>query len=308
MGALADHLAAVLPDRLNDGIAMEWQETLRLIKKNGLEAALMEREPSDELDAQIANAIVEKIAPEETAVLQEVVSGKRQLRFSKLARHLPRSGNGIPVLTTNYDRLVEVGCELAGLPIDTMFDGEIVGRADPSESRANHLRSGRLYGRHVRFRRRDHVRVFKPHGSLDWFDDGKQPLRYSGQLDLPRLLVSPGRRKLRKGYDRPFDEHREAMNRCLGECARLLIVGYGFNDDHLETHLSQAIARGNPTLILTHGLSPNAYELAVSNANVTAVDHAAEGICRIIRGGSALELEIPPIWDLGVFVDEVLRP
>lgn len=288
MGALADHLDDVLKDRLGAREQDEWAKISHVVKDEGLEAALMAHEPTDLLDEAIARSIVEKLGPEEQAVLNKVVSGKHELRFSKLVKALPKTDKG--------------------LPVDTMFDGDVFGRADPDEARRNHLRAASIVRGTIRTRMREHIRVFKPHGSLDWYGGDDGPLRFGGALDLERLIVSPGRGKLRKGYDRPFADHRETLNRCLSSAARLLVVGYGFNDDHLETHLSELIRRGAPTLILTRSLSENAMRLAMAHPAVTAIDYASEDDCRVIRKGQETMIAVPGIWDLGIFVDEVLRP
>lgn len=308
MGELAAHLDSVLPERLDDDGKSKWATISRTVKEHGLEAALMKHEPSDDLDEAIVHGIVEKLGPEELAVLNEVVRGTRELRFSKLVHHLPKTGKGIPILTTNYDRLVETACEMAGLPVDTMFDGNVLARADPKEARNNLLRSASIHGRAIRIRYREHARIFKPHGSLDWYGTGDGPLRFGGDLNVRRLVVSPGKRKLRRGYDRPFADHREMMNRCLSEAARLLVVGYGFNDDHLETHLAELITRGAPTLILTRSLSDKAKTVAMAHPAVTAIERASDSACRIIRQKAEFTVDVPAIWDLGTFVDEVLRP
>lgn len=308
MTALSAHLAEDLPDKLSISAKNEWIKLSNSLCDLGLEGALMENEPSDELDNAVSNSIISKLLPEESEVIAEAVSGRRELRFSKLVRHLPKTPKGVPVVTTNYDRLVEVACELVGFPIDTMFDGSILGNFDPKEAKHNLLRAASMHKGKIRMRRRDHIRVLKPHGSFDWFESQNGPIRFSGETSLPRLVVSPGRTKLRKGYDRPFDEQRETMNRCLTESSRLFVVGYGFNDDHLETHLNSLIQRGAPTVMITHTLSPNALKLAKEFPSVIAIDSSANDLCRVIKGGNETKVNLPPIWDLGVFVDEVLRP
>lgn len=308
MGALSNYLDASLPELLSDQAKLEWSSISADIKDNGLEAALMTKEPSDELDAAIVTGLVAKLSPEESKVIDDVISGKVELRFSKLIPHLQKSDQGIPIFTTNYDRLLEVACEVAGLHVDSMFDGSTVGFPNAKAARDNLLRSAGLVGKQVRMRRRPHARILKPHGSLDWFDGPTGPIRYGGELSLPRLVVSPGRRKLRKGYDRPFDEHRETMNNLLRNAARLFVIGYGFNDDHLETHLSHLIERGVSTLIITRSLSANAEQIARNNTTVTAIDRIDDQTFRLFKSGKESSVIGNPIWDLETFVDEVLRP
>jgi hypothetical protein len=308
MGDLADYLSSVLPKRLASPVQEEWQDLHSLVMDKGLEGALMTCEPSVELEAAIVSAVIEAIEPAEDKVLTEVVNGTRTLRFTRLLQHLLKPDEGIPVLTTNYDRLIEAACEAAKLPVDTMFDGATLGWHDEKESRASLLRAVGLHGRTVRKRRRKHVRIFKPHGSLDWYETPNGPVRYSGSLRVQRLLITPGRKKLRRGYDSPFDVHREMANRLVDEAGRFLILGYGFNDDHLETRLARRVGEGVKTLILCRDLSARAKELLGRNAGVLGIERIDTHRSRVFIDKQEFELPIPDLWDLNVFIDEVPEP
>lgn len=308
MGALEDHLNSVLPDRLDVSTMKEWSALQPLIAKKGLEGALMEKEPSVELEAEIVPAVVEAIEPIELRVISEALSGSRVLRFSRLLQHLLKPDEGITILTTNYDRLLEASCEAARLPVDTMFDGGTLGWHDSKESRLSLVRAAGLHGRLVRKRLRKHARIFKPHGSLDWYETPRGPIRFQGSIENTRLIITPGRKKLRRGYDSPFDIHREKANGLLEEAGRFLIIGYGFNDDHLETRLTRRIIEGVKTLILTRGLSSHAKEIVSKHHSVIAIERIDDNNSRIYMHGSALEFPIPALWDVGGFIDEVLEP
>src|SRR5258707_10804130 len=79
--------------------------------------------------------------------------------------------------------------------------------------------------------------VLKPHGSFDWYRNGTSAVRCSVELDAERLIITPGLNKYKAGYNAPFDKHRELANNHINRSAKLLVVGYGFNDDHLHNHL-----------------------------------------------------------------------
>ena len=55
----------------------------------------------------------------------------------------------------------------------------------------------------------------------------------------------------RQGYSVPFDIHRARANEEIDKAQRYIIIGYGFGDDHLETHLMQQLRAGKPALIQT---------------------------------------------------------
>jgi hypothetical protein len=128
---------------------------------------------------------------------------------------------------------------------------------------------------------------------------------------VPRLVITPGLNKFRNGYESPFDRHRDRANGAIDNAGCFLVVGYGFNDDHLETHLTPRIKSGIPSLMLTCTLSGNALKLARDHANVIAIQHGSEGG----KDGSwvfvkTMKFFVPDLalWDLGVFVSEVLEP
>ena len=125
------------------------------------------------------------------------------------------------------------------------------------------------------------------------------------------MIITPGHNKFRNGYESPFDLHRSRANEAIDRAGRFLVLGYGFNDDHLETHLSPCIKGGKPTLMLTRTLSPVARQMALIYANVIALEHGkvagAAGTTVIV---DQKEFFFPGagMWDVGSFVTEVLEP
>lgn len=313
MGELADHLCNVIGPGLTGEDATSWNEIVPLIQAKGLESALLERAPSASLETAIANATAELIANRERVVITEVFAGKRTLRLSRLIAQMLKPSTGLPIITTNYDRLVEVAVEEAGLGVDTMFVGRFAGRLNERESCLSFCRKVTVKNnKRVVFDYRPRAIVFKPHGSLDWYQRDGTPVHYLGDLpEAMRLMITPGQNKFRNGYESPFDHHRSRANDAIDRASRYLIIGYGFNDDHLETHLSPAIRSGKPTLIMTYALSPKATELTMGHANVIGLDYACQdgmnGTRAIIE---KTEFFFPglELWDVHSFVSEVLEP
>lgn len=135
---------------------------------------------------------------------------------------------------------------------------------------------------------------------------------YAGNLsDATRLIITPGQNKFRNGYESPFDHHRAKANDAIDRASRFLFLGYGFNDDHLETHLSPAIKGGKPTLMLARTLTPNAAAIAQANANVMALEHYEEaGVAGTRLTFNKAQQFLPglTLWDVNSFIDEVLEP
>ncbi|MEH3091286.1 MAG: SIR2 family protein [Agrobacterium cavarae] len=310
MPALGRHLMAEVPASLISSDTKLWNELNALIPAVGLEAALLKHAPSPSLETSIVRSTGDFVAHFEARIIAEVLSNAKTLRLTKLIPHLLRPNSGIPIVTTNYDRLVELACEEAGLGVDTMFRGHFAARLDPEESHWSFCRNVKFMGgKNVRYIFAPKANVFKPHGSLDWYHREGSPVRHGGTLPLPRLIITPGLNKYRTGYESPFDKHRERANDAIDRASRFLVVGYGFNDDHLETHLTPRIRSGVKTMILTQGLSAKAREIATSNKNVIAAEAYEEaGVpgTRFIIDGAHIFFPGLDYWDLGGFVNGVL--
>lgn len=246
MSDLATCLQSEIPKRsaqLNREDKKSWGEINELLKHGkDIEKALTIITPSSELHLLITETVSGYVASEEAKVVESVIKGSSELRFSRLLKHLLKPKTGIPVITTNYDRLIEVASESKGIGVDSLFAGSHIGRFDEEKSLMSFCCEAQLRrnpkGRsYVERRFIDRIKLFKPHGSLDWYLLDGEPVRCPYNISTTPLIIAPGLTKLRTGYDRPFDTHREKANDHIDRAARYLIIGYGFNDDHLQTHL-----------------------------------------------------------------------
>jgi hypothetical protein len=313
MGELADHLRATAGVGLAGTDAATWDSALALFATKGLEGALLAVPPTPAVESAIAAATGKLFGERERAVVTEVFAGTRKLRLTRLLPHLVKPATGLTIVTTNYDRLVEIAAEEADIGADTMFVGRFAGHLNETESRMSFCRGVAMKPRRtasLQFRHR--VIVFKPHGSLDWYSRNGRAVCYAGELpNAARLIITPGHNKFRNGYDSPFDLHRSRANEAIDRAARFLVLGYGFNDDHLETHLSPCIKGGKPTLMLTRSLSTVARQLALRHANVIALEHAeVAGVAGTTVIVEQKEFFFPRVgmWDVDSFVTEVLEP
>lgn len=311
MTDLAQHLKATVGPQLSGHDATLWATISADLDTIGLEAALLKTQPSEKLEAIIMESTAELLLPSEQEITAEAITGSRTLRFAKLLKHLLKPSTGIPIVTTNYDRLIEFAAEQANLGVDTMFVGSYCGYLDEKESSRSFLREVTFKGaRKVHYRFQDRIKLFKPHGSFDWFQGTGGPLRHMGTAPLPRLIITPGVNKFRNGYESPFDTHRDRANTAIDGATRFLAIGYGFNDDHLETHLRPKIKSGKRTVLLARTVSPKARELIKDNSNFIALEYGSEGAStgtKVSVGSAEYFYPGLGIWDLGSFVDEVLE-
>ncbi|QDT04220.1 hypothetical protein K227x_26100 [Rubripirellula lacrimiformis] len=313
MAGLAQHLLARIPSEIAPASSTRWEKIAHELSEDqcNLEQILLDNPPDDALEALIIKHTADLILCEEGKIIDEVLNEGRVLSFSKLIPHMLKPSNGVPrtIITVNYDRLIEIAVESMGLGIDSLFTGHHLAKHDPTGSRHSLCRSVSSRNKRVERQFCDHALILKPHGSLDWFRKGNEPVRCSFPLKGQRLIITPGLNKYQGGYERPFDAHREKANRKIDEASRFLILGYGFNDSHLQTHLNDQIIHGAPTLLITHSLSDNARELMTKSNAITAIvanaeESKADGAV-IYHGGKEKFFPGPRLWDLNVFVSEV---
>jgi hypothetical protein len=307
MPALAECLKASATE-LQGADADVWSKIAILLDSGtGLEAALIGQAPTESLETWIRKKTCDLLLPKERELIREVVTGERTLRLTAFLSMILKPAEGLPILTPNYDRLIEVGCEMAGFHVDTTAIGNYAGAFDPKRSSMASCRGIIPRAKKIVLDHFPRAIVLKPHGSIDWYRHGDGAVRCCAEIDAERLIITPGLNKYRAGYDFPFDMHRELANSYIKRAARLLIVGYGFNDDHLQTHLMKRIHDGTPTLILTCTASKNVQLLAENAPNCFCLARSTVGPgVAVVTNGAQFEEQGRDLWDLAVLARELL--
>jgi hypothetical protein len=270
MWSLAEHLKRVVPSRLAAGPDPAWSVVVSALDAgDNLEAAMGK--------ANLLPATVEIIVAEtaqlvwgqERKVFARVLAGERELPFTPFVKHLFKAGKKFHLITTNYDRLVEFAVEAAEIGVDSRFFGYLHGRSDPKRSADAH-RESFFSGRTSTFRSLPCLCVHKPHGSLDWFEVGDKIVRCPIETGAVPMIITPGAAKYRESFRVAFDDQRNAGNRAASTANRLLFIGYGFNDDHLEQYLCPNRRLTKPTVIIAEKLTDNALKV-MNNSKETEV-------------------------------------
>lgn len=184
MWHLAEHLKSVLPEKLKALPDAGWADVVTALNAGDhLEAAMGKATlKGPTVDAIVAETAA-LIATKEKIAVGRVLSGERHLPFTAFAAHLFKAGKRFNLITPNYDRLIELATEVAGIGVDCRFSGYLYGKADQKRSADAH-RESYTSGRNTLLRPLPCLSIFKPHGSLDWFDVGGEVIRSL----LPRVL------------------------------------------------------------------------------------------------------------------------
>jgi len=297
MNELSNDLLARLSDS-GDPLAQydesdEFSRLLRTSRK--LEADLSSVKEADFLDA-LREAIASCVEKKESSALPDLLTNEMHLEM--LITRALRVSSHFTVVTTNYDRLVEFSAQKAGFPVDTSFLGAYLGKHDPESCRSMYTVRRQRGRKPPVYHERKHVRIFKPHGSLGWFDVHGEVRESTFALPLPRKVIAPTEGKFQEGYEEIYSFHRTKANEEIKKASALLVVGYGFWDGHLHQQLVTAIQSGTPTVILTRSISDHVLDIVRDSASCLLLGKGEGTTTRCVFSDQE---EIPMsgnLWDL----------
>lgn len=328
MDQLGEHLfgASAVPPERPDGLRAAWERCREVFNRsNDFEEALdAEGGGAPDLTEWAVRRISEKVAKPDRAI-RRYYEGRQRSGDTRhredfgLARLLRRLIDGVSerwpvvtVVTTNYDQMVELACDLEKIPCHTGFMGHR-SRWFVDNQKEWGLRCERRAGKRARIRPLHHVRLYKPHGSLTWsVIDGEVREFLDDTDNRSPLLVSPGLAKARTVTSDPvLDRHREWTTSAIRKAKSALILGYGFNDSHLETALRKRLKRGMKALLLTRKMTRAARRLLEQSPGLVSGEEAASSNGATTwdwrTQGEPRNAEIPGnAWDLTTFVNEFL--
>ena len=223
---------------------------LKILKKSS-EATALERELND-IISDFAGSILKSENGIATAV-----DDKRGNAYSVLVNFLlsfaSRTGNRerLNIFTTNYDRLIEVGAELAGIHIMDRFVGTMMPVFRSSRLNLDiHYNPPGIRGepRYLE----GVARLTKLHGSVDWIQNGNDIRRVGLPFgaddiipylsapglkgsDALKLMVYPNSAKDRETAEYPYVElFRDFAAAICRPNSTLVTYGYGFGDEHIN--------------------------------------------------------------------------
>jgi hypothetical protein len=213
------------------------------------------------------------------------------------------------VITTNYDRLLEFSCDLSGLSVDSGFVGNALGRFDEVASQNEMLVPSRMRrGSVPATSHKPHIRLSKPHGSLDWYSVDDEARRSVLHVDAPRLMITPGQSKYLSAHKPPFDAHMQRAKEAIDRATSLIFVGYGFNDVHLQTHFPPRLRAGVPTVVLTRTLTDSARLYVAEHPHMLALEQSqTNGNDTVVRHkNESTTFPNDSLWSLEQLMSEVL--
>lgn len=322
MGTLGNHLAEHVEPRLNSAEAKTlWASCLVAVRKNleaGLNTIPLGSAGREEIIAALRECTAELLIQETSKAEHHILAQATpdQLAPARLLRMLfdgaPQNTDSVSLITTNYDTLLELFCDLADLPLDTGFTGFRHRRPRVGSVFATH------YSRHtaapargaqtIEHRPCKTVRLHKPHGSITWLKTPAGVVEsLSDTSSASRAVVVPGPSKYQDALVSPvFDAMRTEMNRLIATAPAMFCIGFGFNDEHLQTVLKQRVAKRMPMVIVTRDTTDNIDDVLAVNPHVIALFKESDGC--LCRWNSQTYLSSLPLWQLDDFLKTFLEP
>lgn len=306
MEALAAHLTAAAPPAVwTADENREWDTFLSHLESGtDLESALQAVRPTERQTHFIASATRDFLLPFDLAVLSNLLVDRHHLPLARLYRHLFDSTHTtLHVVTPNYDRLAEYAADAADVNSFNGFNyGYLQSRARDPKTRIT------IKGRETRT-----VAVWKVHGSLDWFQNAaREIIGLRSALAVPAeyapLMITPGIDKYRLTHGEPFRTILACSDNALENARAYFCVGYGFNDEHVQTKLIERCDRDStPLVVITKELTPTAKAFLAGGRcrGYLAIEDGPAGARAYMHDSpSGFDLD-KPLWRLDQFLDHM---
>ncbi|MFD2628026.1 SIR2 family protein [Oceanobacillus kapialis] len=270
MGQLANYLKKEIIPTENEREL--WEEFKQLLNNDvDLESALHKVDISERLEKEVVLKTKELILPKDIEIREKLVLGEVDMPLSLLISHLNETANPqIKVVTTNYDRIVEYAVDYAGIDYYSGFLGKYIQKFD---------------GRFNREKVLNKIEILKVHGSLDWYTNSVNevlalPDSFQNAENLFPTMVTPGKNKYQLTHDDPFRTLITRVDSVFLEAKSLLIIGFGFNDDHIQPKLMQKMRSSQtPIIIISKELTLKTREFIKTNedSKILGIEEYGDG-------------------------------
>jgi SIR2-like domain len=302
MNELATFLKNNIAPEGEDQIAA-WADVVKALDGgNHLEAALEGKTLPEALLTRIVRGTWQCVNEQDAKLFVSGPVAQQAFPFGLLLDRLFQSTNvAIHVITTNYDRVVEYACNSAGLLFSTGFTPGYLQKWEATKG-VQYARDGKA----VRT-----VRIWKVHGSLDWFQAEDERVVGLPTFSLPDapyipLIVTPGLNKYEKALQDPFRTTIGGADAALRGSSAFLCIGFGFRDQHIHPKIIERCREKNvPIVVLARSLTSEAKSFLREKAgqNYLGIEAAGAG-SRIYSSMAPDGIDLPDqeIWSVTGFL------
>lgn len=273
-----------------------WTEFTKLLNKDiDLESALHQVSLSERLETEIVRKTKELILSKDVEIRKKIVLDEVDMSLGKLIRYFSSTANPkIKIVTTNYDRLIEYAVNKVGVEFSLGFSGTYIQRFNGT------IDTRKLSNK---------VEILKVHGSLDWYSNAHGeifvlPDDFKEIDELTPVMVTPGKSKYLRTHNDPFRTVISRVDNIFVEASSILIIGFGFNDEHIQPKLMQKMRSSQtPIIIISKTLTDKAQEFIKTNhdSKIIGIEECGGGSKLVFPDKEDLIIE-PSIWGLDEFM------
>ena len=159
-----------------------------------------------------------------------------------------------------------------------------------------------------KFLDKDIINLMKVHGSLDWFDVDHEVRKLNSDFGYDPVMIPPGKNKYRTTHNSPYRELMQKSDEAIKKAPSFLVVGFGFNDEHITPLVSKKTKAGIPIVVVTMEVTSTTetqLEKAKKVIYIEADKDNNKSRIRIIENGYTVSnsIEDGQFWTLNKFMD-----
>lgn len=195
------------------------------------------------------------------------------------------------VVSTNYDRILEYVWGYNGLHYTDGFEQHELSEFDENK-----------------FGDKDIINLMKVHGSLDWFEVDHEVRKLTTDFGYDPVMIPPGKNKYRTTHNSPYRELMQKSDEAIKKASSFMVVGFGFNDDHITPLVGKKTRNGTPIVVVTKEVTSTTkkeLEKAKKVIYVEAASDISKSHIRIFENGilKSDTVEDKDYWKLNRFMD-----
>lgn len=251
-------LATQLWERIRDNLEAVEREAIQAKLDggaDGIEQALDLLDTGGPCDSPYRHSVTSAIATCFTDLNPRLDTHSRFMQ--RLAQ---RADPTVPLFCLNYDPLIERAAESSQVRLVDGFLGAEQAYFDEAVFQEVSGVAHRGRTKHPHFRPSSGaIHLFKLHGSMGWYESTTNEVRRCGySLGIPlgakRLMIPPQHRKAVDTTAPPYaalwSEFRRLVRHGPAPINRLVCVGYGMRDEHVNAVIENGLSRRNFTMIV----------------------------------------------------------
>ena len=262
------------------------------MQNDNLEIELGKEQYQDKMP-EIKKIIWEKVNQADISVLEKIISNNTNVfkaietMINKFTETHPQVVN---IVTTNYDRVLEYIMSYNDISFTDGFNGKTLSRFDDNKFKSKKI-----------------VNLVKVHGSLNWFyiDGETRFLPSISKNETPKIII-PSKDKFKETYGSPYRELIQKSDNSIKDANSFLIVGFGFNDEHLTPEIEKKIRKGAPIVLITKNVSPSSFIVLENATKYILFEKSKNGKTKVTYKKDSESKEVKlngNFWELNKFME-----